>query len=444
MGLGSPRQRGGAFTTNAFGQIQADVRLVMGGATVASGRTTGADGLVVLTTTGLSGACEFVVEPDNFAQSAPAGTNLSGTRQQNSLLYRNFSVSGTLTDGELTAVTDPYDPPAQATVARVGNRREFGPTRDELPLSIKPDWWASGSGSARSAGANVDLLVIHCTSGARLGNALNHWFSRNGGPHYALDIDGHLIKMEEDERRLSHLKSNYDVWERHILDRSNNDRSICIEVINPHAKGPYSFAYLASDAEQPYTNEQYVALVRVCGELLVKFPGIEHRIIGHSDVACGKPPAGTGRTELGSRKRYDPGNRFEWERLEAAGLGMVSAAEGEATIYGGVFGTFAGLSLQAGDRDHDATRRRDAILGHTRRPGFAGTPVKEIKDDLRTIGYSLGTGTLDGDFDDLTVGAVDRFKRHFFSGTRGKATGGTVDAATAAVIRGVRLAYFPI
>jgi len=221
---------------------------------------------------------------------------------------------------------------------------------------------------------------------------------------------------------------------------SNNDRSIGIGIINPLGLPEYTNgeAYVATDEMQPYTYEQYVSVVRLCGELVSAYPDIEHRIIGHNDVSCGPAERQNGipNDRYHTRKRWDPGNRFEWERLEAAGLGMWQLAAENADIYGSVFSFYPGISLRQGDRDRGPTR----LGGNTIR-GYSQSPIATIKQDLREIGYSLRN--VDGSFDAWTSGAVDRFKRHFFSGARDRRTGGEIDFTTASMIRRIRLFYHP-
>ena len=438
--LGRQGSNGGQGTTDREQTIGAEVKLMRGFRTLDSQRTSGKDGLAVLDTTGLSGDFSIVIVPDCMDDAANVGPSFLAEATGFDKIYRSLKINISLRNGELDRVVDPYDPPLAKTSGRVGNHRAFMPSRRELPVSLKPIWWKTGSGRARRAGRAIDMVIIHCTSGARLGNALiNHWLPRNAGPHYVLDVDGHLLKLVNDDKRVSHVANTLDRWERDIHRVSNNERSIGIEIINPIGMPGYrnGSAYVANDNQQPYTYEQYQALINLCQGLLQAFPNIQHRIIGHNDISCGNPrgTTGTANDELGRRKQWDPGKRFEWERLEAAGLGMIASNTASPNIYDEVFIRFPGVILGAGDRDSSSR------YGQTNRTNYTGTPIAAIKADLRQIGYSLRN--VDGNFDRWTVGAVDRFKRHFFSGSRGQTSGGEIDQDTASMIRRVKLAYFP-
>jgi N-acetyl-anhydromuramyl-L-alanine amidase AmpD len=430
--LGAPGRPGGTYTTDWDHPVAAEVRLRQDAEIRATARTTERDGLATLPTTGLSGRYTMEIVPDQRNDEAVVGPSFDAEAQGHELIYRSLEVEITLTDGALTEIADPYDPPAGRTHGRVGNHRAWAPSTVEVPISLKPIWWRHPRTRARAQDVTVDMFVLHCTSGARLGNALAQWLPRSGGAHYVLDVDGHLIKLAGEDNTVSHLAIGFDRWERDLHNVDNNDRSVGIEIVNPIGLGEYgnATAYVASSDEQPYTFEQYRAVIALGHALVTAFPGIAHRIIGHSDVACG-PEDGD---RYYRRRNFDPGNRFSWEQLEAAGLGMILQPTVPAPgMYDGVFEDFPGVALREGDRDGEGGR--PGTFGAVRRPGYTGAPIAQLKADLRHIGYSLRN--VNGQFDAWTAGAVDRFKRHFFSGSRQRATGGRVDAATALAIRSI-------
>jgi peptidoglycan hydrolase-like protein with peptidoglycan-binding domain len=101
-----------------------------------------------------------------------------------------------------------------------------------------------------------------------------------------------------------------------------------------------------------------------------------------------------------------------------------------ATIYAGFFAAFPAESLRKNDNDGKR------LFGGSKRTSIVGNPVRELQQDLTTIGYHLGTP--DGDFGDKSRAAVEMFQEHFFAGGRGhKAPDGRVDFQTAQVIKGV-------
>jgi len=100
-------------------------------------------------------------------------------------------------------------------------------------------------------------------------------------------------------------------------------------------------------------------------------------------------------------------------------------------IYGGFFDAVPGGTLHHGDSD---SKR---IFGGHHRPKLAITPVDDLQDDLKTIGYSIGSR--DGEFDDETRSAVEIFQEHFWAGGRGGKPTGKADLQTAYLIKSVRM-----
>jgi hypothetical protein len=132
---------------------------------------------------------------------------------------------------------------------------------------------------------------------------------------------------------------------------------------------------------------------------------------------------------LHRRKEWDPGERFRWELLERESLGMVPQAHfNAASSYSGVFSRFPDLVLREGDHDPNH-------FGGANRSPFSGSVIKELKQDLADIGYSITN--VNGQYDAWLGGAVDRFLRHFFSASRGPRTGRNVDLPTATRIKDV-------
>ena len=77
-----------------------------------------------------------------------------------------------------------------------------------------------------------------------------------------------------------------------------NGRSLGIELVNPG----HEFGY------RNLPNAQMAALEDLAAELLSRHPIPARNVVGHSDVAPGR--------------KTDPGERFDWARLAAAGIGL--------------------------------------------------------------------------------------------------------------------------
>ncbi|MBW2247058.1 MAG: N-acetylmuramoyl-L-alanine amidase [Deltaproteobacteria bacterium] len=438
--LGSPGSSGGQCTTDERVPIVADVKLLRDSTELRSARTSGPDGRAELETTGLNGDFFVQILPRD-RDDTPTGPGLPANANPPDLLYRSCTIRIRLRNGRLDDVRDPYDPPTGKTHCRVGNRQVWEPTVTHLPVSLKPVWWKHPGPLNRSF-SQPDMIVIHCTSGARLGNALNRWFGQGShtGPHYTIDIDGHVIKHVQESRRITHAGGRWEGKGR--VDH----RSVGIEIINPTTAAideVSCYSDYTSRGEPPYTPEQYRALIIMNRRILHHHPLIGHRIVGHSDVATGNA---TGQTryaadQYGTKRWWDPGTHFQWERLEGEGLGMVSRrhfnagtsyAVSDGTSSTGLFHRFPDLELREGDCDHQGTTT--ARYGGVARPIFSGDALEELQQDLWEIGYSL---RVNGRFDVWTAGAVERFTIHFFSGTRGQRRERTVNIETARRIKDV-------
>ncbi|MBW2307739.1 MAG: 1,6-anhydro-N-acetylmuramyl-L-alanine amidase AmpD [Deltaproteobacteria bacterium] len=152
------------------------------------------------------------------------------------------------------------------------------------------------------AGQQVDAIVIHHISlpagrfGTgyvadlflnRLDQDLHPSFRDLAGlrvsSHYFIDRQGEVINF---------VDTSEAAW--HAGDSSLEGR----EDVNLFSIG----IELEGDAVHPFTAAQYNALVKLCIELMHRYPSIvPRRIVGHRDVAPGR--------------KYDPGPAFDWEQL---------------------------------------------------------------------------------------------------------------------------------
>jgi N-acetylmuramoyl-L-alanine amidase len=274
-------------------------------------------------------------------------------------------------------------------------------------VELQPVWMRSPNHRERGGGS-ISMIIIHHTGTANTRIALNTFLHGGTSAHYVIDRSGRIIKMVQEVRRAHHAGTA-----RWRGSSAINSASIGIEIVH-------------RAADRNYTDAQYTALLGLVTRLQATYTGIETRnIIGHSDVGTNH------RGRLG-RKATDPGEFFDWQRLEAQGDGLIptGAAPAVTELYGGLFHLVPAASFRRNDRD-DAHR-----FGGVVRPAIEGQPVEEIQQDLSTIGYSLGTP--DGDFGEMTHWAVRMFQEHFFAGGRGAAADGRVDLATATMIKRVR------
>lgn len=211
----------------------------------------------------------------------------------------------------------------------------------------------------------VDMLVLHYTGmdTAEAAVALLRSPQAEVSCHYVVLEDGGILQLVPEDRRAWH--AGRSEWEG-VTD--TNSRSIGIEIVNAgHSLGL-----------PPYPPAQVAAVTALAADILARHPIRADRVLGHSDVA----PA----------RKDDPGERFPWEVLHAAGVGHLVP---EAPATGGRF-----------------------LM-----PGDAGAPVEALQALLAVYGYAIAPS---GTYDPATERVVTAFQRHF----RRSRVDGVADAST--------------
>ena len=153
----------------------------------------------------------------------------------------------------------------------------------------------SPNADARPEGVPIDMLVLHYTGMESAAAALNRLCdpAAKVSAHYLIDEDGSVTALVDEERRAWHAGASSWRGRRDI-----NARSIGIELVNPG----HEFGY------RPFPEAQMAALLDLAPALLVRHPIAPHNIVGHSDIA--------------PRRKSDPGELFDWQRLAKAGIGQ--------------------------------------------------------------------------------------------------------------------------
>jgi len=147
----------------------------------------------------------------------------------------------------------------------------------------------------RRGGGPIDILVLHYTGMTSAEAALDLLCTPAAqvSAHWLIDEAGTVYRMVDEERRAWHAGVGH--W-RGVGDV--NSRSIGIELANPgHDWGYRDFAA-----------PQIAALVALCGGIIARNPIPPRNVVAHSDIA--------------PTRKLDPGERFPWARLAAAGIGM--------------------------------------------------------------------------------------------------------------------------
>ena len=148
---------------------------------------------------------------------------------------------------------------------------------------------------ARSRGTRPDILLLHYTGMKSTQAALERLCDplARVSSHYVVFEDGRIVQLVPESRRAYHAGESS--WEG---TRDINSRSIGIEIGNQgHDFGCPDFPPM-----------QIAAVIALAHDIVARWAIARHRVLAHSDVAPG-------------RKR-DPGERFPWARLAAAGVGL--------------------------------------------------------------------------------------------------------------------------
>jgi N-acetylmuramoyl-L-alanine amidase len=216
----------------------------------------------------------------------------------------------------------------------------------------------------------VDFLILHYTGMTSGQAALERLCdpAAQVSAHYLVEEDGRVFQLVDEKRRAWH--AGVARWGE-ITDL--NSRSIGIELVNPG----HEFGYRA------FPEPQMAALLELAVGIVARHPIPAAHVLGHSDIA----PA---------RKR-DPGERFDWARLAAAGIGLWP--DGVCELTGG------------------------PTLG----PGHAGAAVTTLRARLAAFGYGLAPGEA---YDRATRDVVAALQRHW----RPARVDGIADQATQAIL----------
>jgi N-acetylmuramoyl-L-alanine amidase len=209
---------------------------------------------------------------------------------------------------------------------------------------------ASPNHDARTS--RIDILLLHYTGMQTAEEALARLTDREAkvSSHYFVHEDGSTAQLVPERRRAWHAgeaswKGATDI----------NSRSIGIEVVNPG----HEYGY------RDFPDPQIDAVIALCRDIVARHPVRRERVLGHSDVA--------------PTRKNDPGEKFPWDRLAAAGVGLWL----EPSPIG------PGRTLSANDK---------------------GAEVEQLQKQLARFGYDLKITRL---YDDNTRSVVTAFQRHF-------------------------------
>lgn len=210
----------------------------------------------------------------------------------------------------------------------------------------------SPNAGERRGGLGVDMLVLHYT-GMPSAEAAIGWLAdpqSQVSSHYVVDVTGEITQMVPEALRAWH--AGVSIW--HGLDDINSC-SIGIEIQNPGHESGYP----------DFPEEQMKSVEALCLDIARRHGIVPERVLAHSDIA--------------PRRKIDPGEKFDWPRLAAAGIGhWVPPAP---ILQGEVLGL-----------------------------GAIGPAVGSLRRRLNAYGYGIEPAE---NFDEHTRLVVAAFQRHF-------------------------------
>jgi len=241
--------------------------------------------------------------------------------------------------------------------------------------SLATLWCPSPNREERRNGLKPDMLILHYTGMESAEGALD-WLTRQesgASCHYFVDAEGRIAQLVAEAERAWHAGQSLWAGETDI-----NSCSIGIEIHNP-----------GHDFDYPdFSEAEMQAVEALCLDILSRHAIPAHRVLAHSDVAPG-------------RKR-DPGEKFDWQRLARAGIGLWVPP---------------------------APVSDDTGLG----PGDEGEDVAALQRALLDYGYGVEVTTTYGTGLEKVVEA---FQRHF----RPARADGRADASTRDTLERLRVA----
>jgi N-acetylmuramoyl-L-alanine amidase len=154
--------------------------------------------------------------------------------------------------------------------------------------------YPSPNHAERPAGVPVDHLVLHYTEldlAESLAILTDGTRAHRVSSHYVLAEDGTVYRLVSEDRVAWHAGRSH--WRG---NESLNSRSVGIEIVNLHGD------------RHDYPPVQVAALIELCRGILARHGIAPRNVVGHSDIA--------------PKRKVDPGLRFPWPALAAAGIGL--------------------------------------------------------------------------------------------------------------------------
>lgn len=147
----------------------------------------------------------------------------------------------------------------------------------------------------RKDGMRPTMLILHYTGTKTEDEADEIYMMPDRvSPHYMINAQGRITQYVEEQKRSWH--AGQSSWDG-ITDI--NSASVGIEIVN----GGHEFGL------EDFPEQQIEFLIALINRIKSRWNIPDHYILGHSDVAPGR--------------KIDPGEKFPWKKLNAAGIGLM-------------------------------------------------------------------------------------------------------------------------
>jgi N-acetylmuramoyl-L-alanine amidase len=218
--------------------------------------------------------------------------------------------------------------------------------------TLKHHWHPSPNHDTRRDVTKPWIIVLHYT-GMESAEAARDWLCNPQSGvscHYLVDEEGDITQMVDEELRAWH--AGVSRWK----GRSDiNSASVGIEIHNPG----HDLGY------KDFPDAQIDSVTALCRDIVSRHSILPQNVLAHSDVA--------------PTRKIDPGEKFPWAKLHAAGVGHW-------------------------------TRPEPLTPGPLLKAGAAGSDVAELRAMLAAYGYEVERS---GPFDHSLEVVVKAFQRHF-------------------------------
>lgn len=220
----------------------------------------------------------------------------------------------------------------------------------------------------------ISILVLHYT-GMETGQAA---IDRLCDPdaqvsaHYVVNEDGRVLRLVDEDKRAWH--AGVSEWNGM---KDVNSASIGIEIVN----GGHDFGL------PDFPDAQINALIPLCKRILSDHDIRAQNVVGHSDIA--------------PDRKEDPGEKFPWPGLAAAGIGLwPGEGNGDRRVL-----------FEPGDRDRGVTILQQALAGLGYGVTLDGVMTDQMVHIVRAVQRRYRPEQIDGVVDMETFDLVARLAR---------------------------------